>query len=228
MKIKVKDTFFVFDLDDTLYKEQDYVLSGFSEISKQITSLFSVNLDERILKWWGHGDDVFDKICSELGMSASSSLKESLLWTYRLHNPKIKLSDEVRGVINFISSHSSGVAILTDGRSVTQRKKIITLELNHFPLYISDDFNSEKPNPLRFEKIMNDCQAKNYVYIGDNPKKDFKAPNELGWYTIGIRGDGSNIHSQSITNLDQCFLPKQWVNSFSDLAEIFNLDFRKN
>ena len=31
------------------------------------------------------------------------------------------------------------------------------------------------------EKYVN---KKNFVYISDNPKKDFFAPNELGWKTI--------------------------------------------
>ena len=37
-------------------------------------------------------------------------------------------------------------------------------------------------------------QAKKIVYIADNPKKDFIAPKQLGWNSIGILNENTRIH----------------------------------
>ena len=33
-----------------------------------------------------------------------------------------------------------------------------------------------------------------YIYVGDNVDKDFIAPNELGWLSIGLMPNPSFIH----------------------------------
>jgi len=45
-----------------------------------------------------------------------------------------------------------------------------------------------KPSPAGFEKIMQTLEAKpeNMAYIADNEKKDFIAPNKLGFLTIQL------------------------------------------
>jgi putative hydrolase of the HAD superfamily len=36
--------------------------------------------------------------------------------------------------------------------------------------------------------------AARFLYVGDNPDKDFLAPNRLGWTTVMVR-DERNLHS---------------------------------
>ena len=79
--------------------------------------------------------------------------KESLLWAYRLHDPNIKLSDDIEETLSLLKKKKAKIIILTDGRSITQRLKINALGLNHLPNYISEDFNSEKPSPLEPDAI---------------------------------------------------------------------------
>ena len=45
-----------------------------------------------------------------------------------------------------------------------------------------------KPHPLPFQNIMKEFggDPSQYVYIADNPIKDFIAPKSLGWQTIQI------------------------------------------
>ena len=71
------------------------------------------------------------------------------------------------------------VVILTDGRSVIQRLKVNSLGLDDFPLYISEDYKSEKPNKKDFLQVEYDYPNMRYIYISDNPEKDFDAPYEL-------------------------------------------------
>ena len=47
-----------------------------------------------------------------------------------------------------------------------------------------------------FVTICEAITASEYCYVGDNPKKDFIAPNALGWTTIMLKADERNIHEQ--------------------------------
>lgn len=216
MKIDLVNTVFVFDLDDTLYKEADYHASGVLAVSSKVNSVYGLDADAYLQEQVALGQaDLWGSLCSYFNLP--SSVKESLVWEYRLHVPKIKLGDDVLKLINWLKQESAGVAVLTDGRSVTQRLKINALGLSNLPAFISDEHGAMKPDPLRFKLIEKEFPDKNYIYIGDNPAKDFLAPNSLDWKTIGLKGDQRNIHSQDVTTLDKSYLPDCWLSELKEL-----------
>ena len=110
------------------------------------------------------------------------------------------------------------MAILTDGRSFTQRNKIFALGLQSFPVFISSEWSETKPSLGRFLEIQKSFKAEQYIYVGDNPSKDFIAPNELGWLSFGIQDNGRHIHDQEIekTIINQ---PTYWISSLKDLKK---------
>ena len=64
---------------------------------------------------------------------------------------------------------------------------------------------------------------KSYLYIGDNPNKDFETPNYRGWHTYGIADRGFNVHSQNINICRPENAPKYWLNSCEDLISVIKL-----
>lgn len=220
MLIDIARTVVVFDLDDTLYPEADYVESGIRFVCAQINSLCGIDCYETIqvqrLK-----DEKFDwlSLACELAY-LNPSVKESLLWMYRLHLPDINLSENCSVSLEKIKSAALAVAILTDGRTVTQKFKLASLGLSHYPVYISEDYGSAKPAPDRFLAIEKDFPAEKYVYIADNVQKDFLGCNPLGWLGIGMRGNDRNIYSQSTLGLPESALPTYWVNNWKELTEL--------
>ncbi len=208
-------TVFVFDLDDTLYQEADYRESGLREICLWIQKYYEKSIAAQLNVCAAQGeDDLLGAACHLAGLP--ESVKESLLWIYRLHVPNIQLKESVKQTIQYLESVAR-VAILTDGRSVTQRLKLKALGLAHLPAYISEDYNSEKPHPLRFQKLMQDMPAQHYVYLADNPKKDFVAANTLGWMTIGIRGTEKNIHRYNNNIFLFSYLPVAWIDNICEV-----------
>lgn len=208
----------VFDLDDTLYKEIDYQISGFNAVCTWINDVYGFNLWsdlEKLIQL--KVQDVLGGLCDAAGLQPS--VKETLLWVYRLHQPLIQLSPGVDAFLNELETKCKA-AILTDGRSVSQRLKLKSLGLSHLPAYISEDYGSEKPAPDRFKLIMREMPAMRYVYVGDNLKKDFLAPNELGWTSICLRDNGKNIHKQILTEKINNQMPKFWIDSFFELKGI--------
>jgi len=213
--LDLKDSVVVFDLDDTLYLEKDYQSSGYRFIRDRVLDLYQYDVSHIIEK---KGIDVLKSICRELNLPESS--KESLLWLYRLHSPDIKLACDVYDTLLKIQTSALRVAILTDGRSVTQRLKLSSLNLGAIDVYISEEWQQAKPGKKRFKAIMErDPNVKQYIYVGDNLKKDFLAPNELGWLTIGLLDQGGNIHSQNIM-VDDPYRPNIWINSIKELQGI--------
>jgi putative hydrolase of the HAD superfamily len=214
----------IFDLDDTLYKEITYVRSGIRHITAFLQQLGfqakSVDMVEDLQK---HAANDFLASIIDL-YSAPFSIKEELLWSYRLHEPDISLSHENQNVIDKAMATAFGVGIITDGRSTTQRLKLKSLGLLHLSNFVSGDFKSGKPSPEMFQAVEQLWPDRQYVYIADNPQKDFIAPNARGWTTIGLADDGQNIKPG---NRDWCleenrknYCPKFWVEQLSEIFAV--------
>lgn len=220
MLIDLARTVVVFDLDDTLYPEADYVDSGVRYVCAQINSLCGVDCYEAIQtqRLQDAKLDWLSLACELAGLKPS--VKESLLWMYRLHFPDIRLSKNCSMSLEKINSAALGVAVLTDGRTVTQRLKLASLGLSHYRAYVSEDYGSAKPAPDRFQAIQKYFSAEKYVYVADNVQKDFLGCKPLGWIGIGMRGNDRNIYSQLTQGLPEAAVPDYWVNSWEELTEL--------
>ena len=217
MTINPKTTCLVLDLDDTLYKEYDYQTSGLSFVEKELSYLYNVDLNDYLINLRDKGvNDIFLETLDLLGLPKIT--KESLLFLYRNHMPKINLTETTISFMQSIQNDFKQVAILTDGRSLSQRLKIKALGLTDIPVYISEEWNSKKPDEKRFIAIMEKYQSCSlFCYIGDNPAIDFIAPNRLGWSTFCLKDDGQNIHSQSVEGFRNEFLPSYYLNNLTEL-----------
>ena len=161
--------------------------------------------------------DIWEEACKLLNLPLE--VKNSFLWIYRLHTPDIEMGVREKKAFEDISSIAKHTAILTDGRSISQRQKLKSLGLLDHALYISQEYQSVKPSTERFTIIMNELPAENFIYFGDNPTKDFQAPNLLKWTTICLYPSYKNIHSYKIEEIEEPNLPEIWVHSLQDLKE---------
>lgn len=107
-------------------------------------------------------------------------------------------------------------------RSVQQRNKIEALDLcrwiNDKDIVISEEFGSEKPalsNYAYFMERYPECH--DFTYVGDNLKKDFIAPNALGWLTVCLKDDGRNIHRQDFLSLAEEAVPKWLIGNLMEI-----------
>lgn len=208
----------VFDLDDTLISELEYQRSGIAEVEARIYSLYGVKFDGRIQKALNEGvKDIWAWTCRQLGLP--SEVKESLLWIYRLHAPKIKLAEGIEDLFFQLLSHEAKVAILSDGRSITQRLKLRAIGLKSLPLFISEDYQSDKPEIDRFISIERRWPQCEYAYIADNPSKDFIAPRSRNWLTIGAHWVIPRVHSLPSQN-SACEQPDYWLQSPSNVIPV--------
>ena len=172
----------VFDLDDTLYDEIDFVKSGFKEISHYLESEKYYHFMLEVFKKEGSGQ-VFNKLIEKYNLDISL---DKLIEIYRFHKPDIFLSDETIELLKFGKNFST--ALISDGHYIMQKNKFESLGLEQYIEYpvFTDFYHTKKPQLKPYKMIENRYDQENkFIYISDNPKKDFIAVKELGW--IGVR-----------------------------------------
>ncbi|WP_034045392.1 HAD family hydrolase [Wocania ichthyoenteri] len=216
------NTVVVFDLDDTLYNEIDFLKSAYTEISLKIGKVVSVEssvIYNQMLACFYDKENAFEAIIKIHNLSISIN---ELLDIYRNHNPKLELSKDRVEVLNELKRRGIVIGLITDGRSKQQRSKIDALKLNNWvsEVLISEEFGSEKPNVNNYKHFENLFENANYYYIGDNVKKDFITPNKLGWTTICLKDSGQNIHKQNSSLLGKEYLAKYTVSSFKNILDL--------
>ena len=194
----------LFDLDDTLYEEMQFVKGGFKAVSLYISKnskieqkvVYQLLLD--VLEEHGRGK-VLDIVLKKLGLYNKKFIPK-LVEVYRTHKPNLFLYPEVSGVLVALRKQGYKLGIITDGNVEVQRNKVGALTVKEFfdCMIFSDEYGIEKqkPDPLPYQKAMEklEASANETVYIGDNPYKDFITARKLGIFTIRImRGQYKNV-----------------------------------
>ena len=221
-----------FDLDDTLSKEIDYLKSAYREIARYAAApckgcsdseiVLAQKAYEAMLEAYHRGENAFEMLNAFLGVQNPVS---EYLSIYRNHRPEIALSEEMEKVLSILKAEGCRLGLITDGRSVQQRCKIEALGLERYcdevDIVISEEFGSEKPLLANYEYFMKRYpEASEYVYVGDNPKKDFVGANALGWMTVCLLDDGRNIHKQDFEAVSAEAQPKHKIKTLSELINL--------
>ena len=174
----------VFDLDDTLYSEKNYVRSGYRKIAQNYPEI--ENAEERLWNSFLKGEKAIDKVFDEASLDEKE--KKNALNIYREHMPVIELYTGVSEMLIRIKNKGKKIGIITDGRPDGQKNKIKALKLDVDQVIITDELGGiqyRKPNKA-FELMQNRWKIafNKMVYIGDNVTKDFIAPKELGMKVV--------------------------------------------
>jgi len=192
----------VFDLDDTLYLERDYVASGFRAAVQLWPAEASAPSREELADWlWtdyqsGPTNDAFDRMIAKFEMPDVKA--SALVSAYRDQQPVISARDGVVKMLQDLRRSGFKIGMITDGEVDRQNRKIDALDIRRLfdEIIITGELGRKywKPHERAFKEIAERLHADGAVYVGDNPLKDFLAPNRLGWITIRIRTAGQ-IHS---------------------------------
>ncbi|HVG14942.1 MAG TPA: HAD family hydrolase [Chitinophagaceae bacterium] len=218
MEIKVSpNSFFVFDLDDTLFMEIDFLKSAFRHISTKLASHIGKDIYEEMLAKYYKKENVFQWMLDHHKESLNNFHLQWLIKEYQEHIPSIKLSEEVAALLHKIKSLHLPAGLITDGRSITQRNKLRALGIENYfaDIIISEEFGFEKPNEKNYLYFKNKYPGSEFYFFGDNTSKDFIVPAQLGWKTICLKNIGNHIHPQSF---DKGPLPDFIISNFSEFA----------
>jgi putative hydrolase of the HAD superfamily len=185
----------IFDLDDTLYLERDYVLSGFQAVAcwaetnldipaeagfAELKSLFERGQRGRTFNEWllsfGHQDE----------------LVPQLVDIYRQHQPTLQPLAETHAVFATLRPLYR-FGLISDGYLEVQQRKLAALQLAPFldVIVFSDELGRDcwKPSVKPFHAALNalNLVGSEAVYVGDNPTKDFLGAKSAGMLTVRVQ-----------------------------------------
>lgn len=204
----------IFDLDDTLCLETDYVKSGFRAIADDFC-------DKRLAdKLWQLFEQSKSNVYQRAGFSEIEC--ERAIDVYRNHKPTLELSKEARSVLEKLGQDGYKLGIITDGRPNGQRAKIEALCLEKLvdKIIVTDELGGieyRKPNPKAFE-LMREHFGIEYgemVYVGDNPAKDFIAPQKLGMKSVYYKNSKGIYYGKTEPDSD--------IKTITDITEVLSL-----
>jgi putative hydrolase of the HAD superfamily len=185
----------VFDLDDTLYDETEYVKSGFRQVARHLNITYAIDEHQAysqmldILKQKGRGN-IFNEVLAAHGLLSKKHVRDCLS-VYRLHHPQISLPESAVQCLFRFKDYPT--YIVTDGNKLVQFRKVQALGLfgKVKKVFITHRYgiDKSKPSPYCFLKIqqLEKTTPDNILYIGDNAKKDFIGIKPLGFKTIRVR-----------------------------------------
>jgi putative hydrolase of the HAD superfamily len=189
----------VFDLDDTLYREKDFVESGFKAVARYLShttgcdfpQLYSMMLDAmHSVGRQGVMSAVREKY------TADSIPTEVLVSIYRRHSPEIRLYPGYFGLLKQLSENYR-LGIITDGMPEVQERKVraLGLEMLMDAVIYTWKFGEEKqkPHPHSFSLMLQflGTEAEEALFVGDNPVKDCMGARKAGMKCAQIKTSAS-------------------------------------
>jgi putative hydrolase of the HAD superfamily len=215
----------VFDIDDTLYLERDYVRSGFQAVgawARQALDLPDLAHRARAAFEDGVRGRIFDVALAGGGVEATPELIAQLVAHYRDHVPDIELLADARACLDGLALDPEVVvAVISDGPLASQQAKARSLGLETWSQHVT--FTEAlgagfgKPHPRAFELVEQrvGVSSDRCVYVADNPGKDFIAPHQRGWRTVRVRREhglhfdaasGEDVHHEAADLSGLCAL----------------------
>lgn len=189
-----------FDVDDTLYRELDYVESGFRAVASAVAAHHPIDEDAAFallvesMETHGRGRQ-FDDLLQAVG-AFSVRDRDRLIQVYRQHRPEISLPEASRRVLEWVGTAGHRVFLVTDGNHHVQNRKVEALGLRAFVehAYLTGRYGRDatKPSTKVFELMLRRtrAEASELVYVGDNPRKDFVGVRSLGGRTVRVLTGG--------------------------------------
>lgn len=186
----------LFDLDDTLYPERAFVDGGFRAVGRLLgpqLGMAPVTVVRRLRAL--HDRDgrgrLFDTLLAESGRPADPDLVLAALLVYRAHRPRIRPFTGVIESLDAIRNAGLRTALVSDGLSAVQRRKLAALPdvaRRLDAVVMTDELGHEyaKPSPVPFRVACRllGVDPGDAVYVGNDPRKDFAGAKQAGLWTI--------------------------------------------
>jgi putative hydrolase of the HAD superfamily len=186
----------LFDLDDTLYPEREFVDGGFRAVGRFLAPHVGRSLPTIVRRLRAlHDRDgrgrLFDTLLAELGRPHDPDLVLAALLAYRTHHPHLTPFPDVAETLDRLRKGDMATGLVSDGLSAVQARKLASLPAVARRLDIivmTEELGpaNAKPSPVPFRVA---CLAlgvapERAVYVGNDPRKDFAGARAAGLATI--------------------------------------------
>jgi putative hydrolase of the HAD superfamily len=221
----------VFDLDDTLYPEREFALSGFRAAGRWAAAELGVEgLDADMARLFddGHLGKLFAIALGHKLPAHTPEQLAGLLEAYRNHEPQLALFEDAAWALSHFADKAR-LGMITDGTHHMQARKVAALgiaprfeEIVYTHALGGREF--AKPHPESYERVERalGAGAGRFVYVGDNPSKDFIVPNARGWVSVMVDRPGHRrIHAAAPVAVGGA--PQHTVSSLAELPAVLGI-----
>ena len=195
----------IFDLDDTLYEREQFVLSGFAAVADELERRFAlpapwILATLKRARVRGHAGRELQALCADHGLP--ESLIPELVEVIRRHEPALALGSVASAVLAQLRADGWRLGILTNGLPATQRAKVEALGLESrvdAVLYAEEHAPGGKPSRAAFDAALNALGApseRSVVFVGDDLVNDIQGARAAGLLTIRVAGRGARRTEQ--------------------------------
>ena len=218
----------VFDMDDTLCPEREFVLVRLAAVARRLEDLYGPRIDfERELVACYEADlrtKVFDTVLERAGLEPDQAVIHELVNLYRSRPVQVDAYPDVEPALEFWSRRLP-LALITDGFGPTQRAKLACVGLAPYfrEVVFTHDLGQDgiKPSPTPFRLVQQRIGFEGpAIFVGDNPTLDFPAPKRLGWTTVRIVRPGAKFAE---AEADPSCPPDHVIRSLDELRAIDGL-----
>lgn len=194
----------VFDLDDTLYPESQFVLSGFRAVARYVHKMYGIDIYPALAERYAAGErgNLIASAMQERFRVVEPLLIQKLAEIYRCHYPKIELFQDARVGLALLSGRRIRIGLVTDGYGCVQKNKVEALGLAPLidSMVFADDLGGEEywkpsPEPFFILALQLELDPGQMAYVGDNASIDFLGPRKIGMATIHLVRKGAEYAS---------------------------------
>ena len=186
----------VFDLDDTLYPERQYALSGFAAVADWAEGSLGIPSEQgyaELKAYFNDGvrGDTFNRLLRTHDLEPDRWVPE-MVKCYRDHTPNLKPYPETHSVLQRLRGNYR-LGLITQGHKASQQRKLEALGLTEtfeaVMILGEQDRQDWKPSQVPFARLLEELELEGHqaAYIGDNPLKDFVGARRLGMLAIWVR-----------------------------------------
>lgn len=184
----------IFDLDDTLYNEAEYVLSGFNVAAEYLGNKYSLSNKDiyddliEIFNKKGRGQ-VFDLVLEKYDIDKGEV--ENLVKLYREHDLDIGLLPGAEELLIRLKQGNVKLILMTDTRWQVQERKVKALNVEKYfdKIFYTDKYNTNKSDVELLSKLLDiyKLEPNESALVGDDPDHDFIGAKQIGIKTYRIK-----------------------------------------
>lgn len=178
-----------FDLDDTLYDYREYAEAGLRSAADVVEARTGDRLHEELHDLYfdaGVTEGTFDRLIERHDLPAD--LVEDLVEAFHSSNEPLSPYDDAVEVLGTLrADHRLG--LVTDGRGGHAKLDRLGIRDHFETVLVTPTIGRSKHEPTVFEQVLSELSTppSAAVYVGDDPRVDFRVPNELGMRTVRLR-----------------------------------------
>ncbi|MCU0456636.1 MAG: HAD family hydrolase [Bacteroidales bacterium] len=172
-------TLFIFDLDNTIYNEEDYLFQSYSEIAGRFAGISTGKSKKWLLKtimsiYRKDGrEKLFDKFLEKAGLDATYLTECLEILRNFTPSSRMKMYGKTEKILRMLTERNKQIFVLTNGNPAQQRNKIKSVDWKGLDMsitFILADEIEPKPSPAGIEYILKQTNTgkEQVIFIGDS------------------------------------------------------------